>query len=503
MPSDESDPPAPDPAKNDLTFPVEYDEFAGQSFAPDARGRGTLVVHDVGASATFTFSGPTQPSLSLGSEIAFTFSAEKIRNVSVRDKHLTFVGTFRQGLAAEQAFGFHCITDSDAAEIARLLPGTKDADVADDDNFDAQLARLPRSRTPWTSVTGLIVIANALVFVAMGLAGAGWITVADMLPYVRYGANHAELTTDGEWWRLVASMFLHYGILHLLLNMWALFQAGQLLERLLGRTLYTFVYFGSGITGSLVSLVWHGTKGAWSAGASGAVFGVYGALVGYMLREKHALPKSVWQPGLKSALSFAGYNLVIGTMLPGIDNSAHVGGFAGGLALGWIAALPLDRDIRRRFVPARLGLGLVALAVAFGLGAWVAPRYDYRRSEEIAWATAFHASDQREAESIAAFHAVLQAHRAGSPNPTLVRLLAHDLIPFNEAWIESLAALPLSPDLRTARRRALALAGLRLRLEAYRHLLTGVEKSDPRALADFQAEMGPVNIAFTKFRAFD
>lgn len=503
MPPDESAPPAPEPAKNDLTFSVEYDEFAGQSFAPAARGRGALVVHDVGPSSTFTFSGPQQPSLSLGSEIAFTVSAEKIRNVSVRGKSIAFVGTLRPGVASDQAFAFHCLTEAEAAEIARLLPGTKDADVAAEDNFDAQLARLPRSRSPWTSVTGLIVIANVLVFVAMGLAGAGWLTVADMMPYMRYGANHAELTTDGEWWRLVASMFLHYGIMHLLLNMWALFEAGQILERLLGRSLYTFVYFGSGISGSLLSLVWHGTKGAWSAGASGAVFGVYGSLVGYMLREKHALPKSVWQPGMKSALSFAGYNLVIGTMLPGIDNSAHVGGFVGGFALGWLVALPLDRDIRRRLVPTRLGLGAVALAVAVGLGALAAPHYDYRRSEEIAWSAAFHASDQREADSIAAFNEALQAYRAGQPNPTLVRLLTHDLIPFNDAWIQSLATLPLSPDHRTARRRDLALAGLRLRLAAYRHLLASVEKSDPHALAVFQAEMVPVNTAFAKFRAFD
>ena len=502
MPPDESAPSALPPSPPDVTFPVEYDEFAGQSFPADSRGRGSLLIQDAGPAATFTFSGPKAPTLSLGSDIAFTFAAEKIRHVAVRGRAITFVGTMRHGAAADQEFAFHASTDAAAAAIARLLPAAEDPAAADDADFVARLDRLPGARNAWTSVTGLIVAANVLVFVAMGLAGAGWFGVADMMPYIRYGANHAVVTTDGGWWRLGASMFLHYGILHLGLNMWALFQAGQLLERLLGRTLYTLVYFGSGITGSLVSLVGHGTKGAWSAGASGAVFGVYGALIGYMLREKHALPKSVWQPGLKSALSFAGYNLVIGLMLPGIDVSAHLGGLVGGFALGWLVALPLDLATRRRLVPTRFALGTTAVAVAVLVGAMAAPRYDYRLVDEFAWDAAFRPANDEDNALLVPFNAALQQVQPGAPTDALARQLREHLIPFNAAWIKRLASLSLAPDRRTARRRDLALAGLRLRLAAYQHLLSALEKSDPRAVASFQAEMRPVNEALARFVAF-
>ncbi len=358
----------------DHTFAVQYDEFAGQIFPSGNRGRGTLVVREPGTSATFVFTGPSPPSLSLGAELEYAFPAESIRDIAVTGHRISFTGVLRRGSSEPQPFSFHGVTAADTAAIARLLPVAPAPHISAEDDFDAQLARLPSAATPWTSVTGLIVIANLLVFVAMGLAGAGWISVASMAPYLRYGANQAIATTDGQWWRLVASMFLHYGILHLLLNMWALFQAGQLLEKLLGRALYILVYFGSGICGSLVTLVWHGREGAWSAGASGAVFGIYGALIGYMLRQQHALPPSVWQPGLKGALSFAGYNLIFGLLIPGIDNAAHLGGLAGGFALGGLVALPLDLATRRQLTPGRLALGTIVLGVAIAIGVFAATR---------------------------------------------------------------------------------------------------------------------------------
>lgn len=368
-PSDSAITPPPD-----LTFAVRYDEFAGQSFPSGNRGHGTLVVREPGTSATYVFTGPSPPSLSLGAELEYAFPAESIHHVEVTDLRISFTGVLNRGTSEPQPFSFHCLTTADTAAIARLLAATSATALSADDNFDNQLARLPSAATPWTSVTGLIVIANVVGFVAMGLAGAGWISVASMAPYQRFGANQAIATTDGQWWRLVASMFLHYGILHLLLNMWALFQAGQLLEKLLGRALYLLVYFGSGICGSLVTLVWHGREGAWSAGASGAVFGIYGALIGYMLRQQHALPPSVWKAGLKGALSFAICNLIFGLVLPGIDNAAHLGGLVGGFALGGIVALPLDLASRRRLTPGRLVLGTAILGVAITLGVLVATR---------------------------------------------------------------------------------------------------------------------------------
>jgi rhomboid protease GluP len=282
--------------------------------------------------------------------------------------------------------------------------------------------------------------------------------------------------------------------------MWALFQAGQLLEKLLGRSLFVLVYFGSGLTGSLVTLLWHGDK-MWSAGASGAVFGVYGALIGYMLREKHALPKSVYQPGLKSALTFAGYNLFYGMVHPRIDNAAHLGGLLGGLALGWLVAVPVDLPSRLRLIPQRLRLGAALLAVAIVAGVVAAPRYPYRLSEELAWSAAVKAPVARETDILRHQESALNTFQAGKPNPELARWLTHEGLPFAESWLKTMEDLPLTPGRTTATRRAAFVKILRLRLDAYRHLLVGVEKSDPLARDNFRTEERALKAEITQFAA--
>lgn len=96
------------------------------------------------------------------------------------------------------------------------------------------------------------------------------------------------------------AMFRHFGILHLCVNMWALFQCGPLVERLQGRLLYGITYLTSGVGGGLLSLGWHGDK-IWTAGASGAIFGIYGALLGHLAKERQAVPKAVFQPLISGA----------------------------------------------------------------------------------------------------------------------------------------------------------------------------------------------------------
>lgn len=497
---DSTPPPLPPPAPaSDRVFTVTYDEFAGQSFEATARGPGSLVIQGTGPAATYTFTGPPPPSASLGGGVEFVFSAEKIKNVAAEGTCIKFVGTLRSGLAPEQPFAFHCATPAEAAALARLFPSTRDAEFAADQEFDVRLARLPAARSPGTSVTGLLIIVNVVIFIAMGFAGAGWIMRADMAPYIHYGANRVDVTTDGQWWRLVTSMFLHYGIIHLALNMWALFQAGLVLERLLGRTLYTFVYFGSGLTGSLVTLLWHRAEGVWSAGASGAVFGVFGALVGYMLHEKHALPKNVWQPMLSSMVTAIGYNLVFGVVVSGIDNAAHVGGLLGGLALGWLVALPLDIETRRRLLGPRLAVGAAVLAAVVTLGVIAAPRFDYHLIEEMAWDQAFPSQDVRSSQLSNALYVALRTHQPGRPNPDLVRLLTQEVIPFTENWIKTITALPLDPERRTARRRELLIRTLQLRLEAYQHVLTAVQKSAPDVVAIYNRDMRPAHAAYARY----
>lgn len=374
MPPERSAPAEAPSSTPDLKFEVEYAEFGGQAFPADRRGRGKLIISEPGPAANFALSGPPPPSLSLGQPIEFTFSFASIRSVEVRGNLISFTAVTNGGLADPQPFSFYCVTAADTAAVARWLPALPGQLGAGADDFQTQLDQLPAADSFWTSVTGLIVIANVIAFVALGLAGAGWFQVADMQLYVRFGANQATATTDGQWWRLVSSMFLHYGILHLLLNMWALLQAGQLVEKLTGRALYVLVFLGSGILGSLTTLVWHGKAGAWSAGASGAVFGVYGALIGFMLRQRQTVPEQVRRPVLKGAVAFAAYNLVFGFLMPGVDNAAHLGGLIGGLSLGALVALPLDPEIRRRLTKRRFLRVSIVLSAAIAAGVWAVLR---------------------------------------------------------------------------------------------------------------------------------
>lgn len=182
-----------------------------------------------------------------------------------------------------------------------------------------------------TPVTTVLLVAIALVF--LGDLGTG-------SQLTRLGADEPTLVFQyGQWWRPLTSMFLHAGWLHLLLNGWALYQLGSLFEILIGSSRMLTVYLISGLAGSLASLLW--TRGA-SVGASGAIFGLMGALIAFLLRRREMLT-----PFAKSLLGqlvlWAGINVYIGFSMPGIDNGAHLGGFAMGLLLGFLLKGPEPR----------------------------------------------------------------------------------------------------------------------------------------------------------------
>lgn len=160
------------------------------------------------------------------------------------------------------------------------------------------------------------------------------------------GANRWPL--EGEYWRLLASMFLHIGLFHVLVNGWALYQLGALFEIWVGWKRMAAVYFASGILGSAASL-WFTLRPAegptLSAGASGAIFGILGALIGFLFRRRDRLTPQA--KGLLFQLLFwAALNVFLGFTAAGIDNSAHMGGFATGLVFG--AFLQSRHEMRRQ-----------------------------------------------------------------------------------------------------------------------------------------------------------
>jgi rhomboid protease GluP len=184
-----------------------------------------------------------------------------------------------------------------------------------------------RSYPPLT--TALVGI-NVAVYLAMVLSG-----VSPVEPHVpqllRWGANFGPLSLGPQPWRILTSNYLHGGMLHIALNMWCLWNLGSLAERIFDRTTYLLTYTFCGLAGSLASLWWHPT--VVGIGASGAIFGVAGALIAALYLGHLPIPKAALRGTLRSLLTFAAYNLFFGA-LPGIDNSAHIGGLLAGLALG-------------------------------------------------------------------------------------------------------------------------------------------------------------------------
>jgi rhomboid protease GluP len=218
-----------------------------------------------------------------------------------------------------------------------------------------------RNRQPFL-VTQIIVGINVLVFAAMVLSG-----VSPMTPTVQqliiWGANFAPLSLGLQPWRILASNYVHIGIIHIFFNMWCLWNLGRLAERIFDRWTYVMVYTASGIGGSLASLWWH-PKGV-GAGASGAIFGLAGALIAVLYLGKLPIAKEALKPTLKSLISFAAYNLFFG-LVPGIDNSAHLGGLATGLALGAVLAKSYSEPMKSRSRwrnYALVGTGLLFAAV--------------------------------------------------------------------------------------------------------------------------------------------
>jgi rhomboid protease GluP len=159
-----------------------------------------------------------------------------------------------------------------------------------------------------------------------------------------HGACYTPAILDGEYWRLLTGMFLHFGAVHLIMNMVCLISIGDMLETMAGPVHYLVIFLLGGLAGNLVSMAWdmHTLRYAVSAGASGAVFAVIGALFVYMLRTKSVQgERMVRRMGIMVVLMAAE-----GFTQTGTDNAAHIGGLLAGMLL----ALILPTGSRGRFI---------------------------------------------------------------------------------------------------------------------------------------------------------
>jgi rhomboid protease GluP len=222
----------------------------------------------------------------------------------------------------------------------------------------------PRPRavvSKYPPVTTALVGINAAVFVMMLFSGVPLEnpTIAQLL---KWGADWGPLSLREQPWRILTSNYLHIGIIHIGLNMWCLWNLGSLAERIFDRWTYVLTYTACGIAGSLGSLWWHPM--VVGAGASGAIFGLAGALIMALYLGKLPIPKEATRGTMKSLVAFAGYNLLFGAVGASIDNSAHIGGLLTGLALGTVLAKHLtdSPEIRTRW---NWGVFIFTAAVIF------------------------------------------------------------------------------------------------------------------------------------------
>lgn len=160
---------------------------------------------------------------------------------------------------------------------------------------------------------------------------------------IKWGSNFTPYTLGGQWWRLITNVFEHIGIIHLLFNMYALLYIGLMLEPLLGSIRFGAAYIATGIIASVTSLWWHDVTN--SAGASGAIFGMYGLFGALLLTN--LIEKSARNSMLSSIGIFVVYNLAYG-MKSGVDNAAHVGGLVSGFAIGFIYFLLMKGDAENK-----------------------------------------------------------------------------------------------------------------------------------------------------------
>ena len=212
-------------------------------------------------------------------------------------------------------------------------------------------------------VTYGIIAITVLIFILMAVNGAG-IFEANGYVHRKWGSNYGPLTLTGDWWRLITNVFIHFGIIHLALNMYCLYIVGVYLEPMLGKQKYIAAYFCTGVLASLVSLWWH-KEGVNSAGASGAIFGLYGLFLALLTTK--LIPQKVRKVQLQSIGIFVVYNLIYG-MKGGVDNAAHIGGLISGFIIGYLYVISIKKekqDLKAAWVLPVILIFTVAVTVGY------------------------------------------------------------------------------------------------------------------------------------------
>lgn len=205
--------------------------------------------------------------------------------------------------------------------------------------------------------TYLLLVVNIFMFILLEFNGGS----KSIGTLIEFGAKYNFAIIEyGEWWRIISSMFLHIGFVHLLMNMLAVYYLGIAVERIFGSWRFILIYFLAGIGGGLASFAFSANI---SAGASGALFGLFGALLFFGLIHK----KVFFQTMGKSLLIIIGINIAFGFFVPQVDISAHLGGLIAGFVASAMFHLPQKKKRSVQYSGLIVYVALILMLVIFGI----------------------------------------------------------------------------------------------------------------------------------------
>lgn len=206
-------------------------------------------------------------------------------------------------------------------------------------------------------ITYCFIALNVAVFILDKLCAM----VCDVPLLFVLGAKINDQIAIGQYWRFLTPMFLHAGLMHLLVNMYSLYILGKDVELIFGRFKYCLIYLAAGLLGNVASFA---LSSSISVGASGAIFGLLGALLylGIVYRKVVSAKFTV------DIMTMILANIAFGFMVPRIDNNAHIGGLLGGFLIAYTLGVVGQRGLnKKQIISFLLFLMLAAVGIAFGL----------------------------------------------------------------------------------------------------------------------------------------
>ncbi|WP_250628075.1 rhomboid family intramembrane serine protease [Pinirhizobacter soli] len=386
-----------------------------------------------------------------------------------------------------------------AARLASRLPAHQTPEFAVASAERSEFHERLDALSPKAIAVPVLVGINIVVFIAMCVSGVGIFTV-DGNAVLSWGSNYGPLTAGGQWWRLLSNMFVHFGVIHVSLNMWALYASGRTVERLFGTGRFIVLYLFAGIAASMVSLLWNQTVN--SAGASGAIFGVFGGMLAFVMNKRNEVPQSVMIEHRNSTLGFAAYSLFYGVAHTGVDNAAHIGGLVSGLAMGFVLARPLTSEARRAPRPASFWLSVSLGAAALFALSWpmTHPNAQTARTRQFAVLLGHLSEDENVA--VGATNALQQRTTSQKlSNQEVARELSSAVSPKWDALYSEVAAVQLQPGDADFELHNLLLQYFDARRQQFALLARSLPNNDMAILEQSNAQRASADKALSELKA--